>query len=63
MLINLKLMKNYVINDEKNPKQLTTTKPPITHKTHNVGTIFSLVILSLITLDQLESEKIGTGRG
>ena len=41
MIINLKLMKNYVINEEKNKTIDNNKKPLITHKTHNVGTIFS----------------------
>ena len=40
MLNNLKLMKNYVINNEKT-KQLTTTKTADnTQKTHNVELFF-----------------------
>ena len=33
-------MKNYVINDEKKQNNQQQQKPLITHKTHNVGTIF-----------------------
>ena len=41
MLIDLKLMKNYVKNDEKN-KTINNNKTADNTQTHNVGTIFFL---------------------
>ena len=62
MLINLKLIKNYVINDEKT-KLLTTTKTADNTQNTQCWNYFFLVILSSIALDKLESEKIGTVLG